>query len=84
MNILINILPPLFKVVLQKTDKTTIENLISRNLTSRAYRKTEAERQKEKEQNSKLPDSGDQVDELDEPEFEWDDTGVIPKATVQT
>lgn len=74
----------LFEVVLQKTDKTTIENLISRNLSSRAYRKTEAERQKEKEQNSKLPDSGDQVDELDEPEFEWDDTGVIPKATVQT
>ena len=36
------------------------------------------------QQNSKLPDSGDQVDELDEPEFEWDDTGVIPKATVQT
>lgn len=72
----------LFEVVLQKTDKTTIENLISRNLSPRAYRKSEAEKLKEKEENSKLPESGDQVEDIDEPEFEWDDTGVMPKTNV--
>ena len=73
-------------MILQKTDKTTIENLISRNLMSRSYRKTESEIKKEKEEKSRLPDLEDeqQLDEIDEPEFEWDDTGVIPKATVQT
>ena len=53
---------------------------------SRSYRKTESEIKKEKEEKSRLPDLEDeqQLDEIDEPEFEWDDTGVIPKATVQT
>jgi hypothetical protein len=74
----------LFEVVLQKTDKTTIENLISRNLMSRSYRKTETEIAAEKVEKSRLPDSGEPLDEPDEPDFEWDDTGVIPKTTVHT
>lgn len=75
----------LFEVILQKTDKTTIENLISRNLMSRTYRKTDLEIKKEKDEKSRLPDlDGAGLEDIDEPEFEWDDTGVIPKATVKT
>ena len=51
-------------MLLQKTDKTTIENLISRNLLSRKYRKSEEELQREKEEKSKLPESGDEIQGL--------------------
>ena len=51
---------------------------------SRSYRKTEAEIAAEKVEKSRLPDSGEPLDEPDEPDFEWDDTGVIPKTTVHT
>ena len=71
-------------MILQKTDKTTIENLISRNLTSRSYRKTGNQIAQEKAEKSRLPETGEPIEEIDEPDFEWDDTGVMPRATVQT
>ena len=52
---------------------------------SRTYRKTDLEIKKEKDEKSRLPDlDGAGLEDIDEPEFEWDDTGVIPKATVKT
>ena len=46
----------LFEVILQKTDKTTIENLISRNLMSRTYRKSQAELEREQAESKRLPE----------------------------
>ena len=65
----------LFEVLLHKTDKVTIENLISRNLSPRQYVKTEAEKEA-----AKIAEKEKAV-EADEPEFEWDDTDVITPQT---
>ena len=65
----------LFEVLLHKTDKVAIENLISRNLAPRQYVKTEAEKEA-----AKIAEKEKAV-EADEPEFEWDDTDVITPQT---
>lgn len=65
----------LFEVLLHKTDKVVIENLISRNLTPRRYVKTKAEIEAEVVEN----DASASI-ETDEPEFEWDDTDVLAPA----
>ena len=64
------------QVLLHKTDKVVIENLISRNLISRLYVKTKAEKAAaaaaEKE-------NAVTIEADDEPEFEWDDTAIALK-----
>lgn len=66
----------LFEVLLHKTDKVVIENLISRNLISPLYVKTKAEKAAaaaaEKE-------NAVTIEADDEPEFEWDDTAIALK-----
>ena len=63
----------LFEVLLHKTDKVVIENLIARNLSGRGY--VQSKKEKEEAQNAKINAAGDIAPE--EPEFEWDDTDVI-------